>query len=60
VAQGGGVVSVFVAGGDLIDALAEQVEEGVLDAGLAARVVEAGGGSLETPRAGKVEAVPGQ
>jgi hypothetical protein len=42
VAESGGVVGVFVAGGELVDALAEQVEEGVLDAGWTPGIVEAG------------------
>jgi hypothetical protein len=46
VAEGLGVVGVLVTGGDLINALAEQVFEGVVDAGLAPRVVEAGGDGL--------------
>jgi hypothetical protein len=46
VAQSGGVVGVFVARGDLIDALAKQFEEGVVNAGWAARIVEAGDDAL--------------
>jgi hypothetical protein len=46
VAQSGGVVGVFVAGGDLVNALSEEVEAGVVDAGLATGIVEAGGDGL--------------
>jgi hypothetical protein len=42
-AQGGGVVGIFVTGGDLVDALTEQIEEGVLEALFEAGVVDAGG-----------------
>lgn len=43
VTQDLGVVSVFVTGSELLDALAEQVKEGVEDAGRATGIVEGGG-----------------
>jgi hypothetical protein len=46
VAQSGGVIAVLVTGGDLIDALAEEIEERMVDALGAARIVEAGGDAL--------------
>jgi hypothetical protein len=52
VAEGLSVVGVFIAGGDLIDALSDQVEEGVLDALAASGIGASGGdglGETQTP-----------
>jgi hypothetical protein len=46
VAQGGGIVGILVTGGDLVDALTDQIEEGVLDALASAGIVKAGGDLL--------------
>jgi hypothetical protein len=52
--EGFGVVGVFVAGGNLVDALADEVEEGVLNAVLSPGVVAAVGDGLGEPK-GAVE-----